>query len=250
MPPIPALAQKLEQMQTLRKIVSRPFEGPKKQKVKARATLGLLMIALLSNGLSADFYAVMYLGGISLRGWNQDRWKRLGLRRFLDHGLVPVLAEAWKVEYVIPHAKTLQGESPREISAKGTLCYGIKNVRVKPRGQRPSIYLLNLIRQETPESAELKAFARFFPPCSTVRATSLSEIHTVHDSLLKLIEENGVQNLPLDSVTSRLTGPDLQNVCYFLACFERSKHIVERLKAVIPLFPREPPKNSKNPEND
>lgn len=221
-------------LEQLRRFVARPFVGIQHQLVMSRATLGLLMLAIISNTLSADMYAAMFLGGITLRGDDDYRWDRLRLRRFLNRLVSRQLARSDKIIYnAMPRQVGLDYEWDT-LPPKGLVSVnGIKYIRVKPRGPTSSLYKLKLAQLYNPE---FRKFLLLHKPCREVIDITLSEIRSVQSSLQKLIEVNQLRDVKLDPVTTRLTGQDLHTVAYFLACFEKSRYIVRRLTAVIPLF--------------
>jgi hypothetical protein len=110
---------------------------------------------------------------------------------------------------------------------------------MKPRGQKLSLYFLNIPKQATSMTNAFRRVLRSHVPCPERISAAQSEIRSVMSSLHELIEDNQIWEISFDPIVERLTDQDIQNVAYLLACFEKSRRIEKRLQAIIPLFPIE-----------
>jgi hypothetical protein len=224
-------------------VVSSPFRGFESQAFKARAFLGLLVLALVPGQLGTDFYALMYIAGISLRGRDEHRWKRRRLRRFVENLVEKGVVGAEKAVYSDVKIR-LRGEpigTQDHVPAKGIICWvGMKYAR-RPRGRRPKTYWLKLPKLDTPHAEALDlALSESDQPHPSVISRVSSEVQTVHNFLRDLLRENQVGEVegPADLISAELEQSFADRVAYVLGCFETSRGIAKRLCAIMPLLPR------------
>jgi hypothetical protein len=244
-----SLFETLAELHKLSKVVSHPIRRLDRLAFKARALIGLLILALLPFPLGVDFYGIMYMSGISLRGRDEDRWKRRRLRRFVMNLVKMGLLHAEKIIYY--DDKLVHGTELRpyaDLSARGIVCpVGVRRVSSKPRGRSPKTYQLKLSASGTRRSQEANLeFSTIRRPDPSFLKRAAKEIHTVHGFARTLIEENGIDDqvetlVALDMVRMQLR-KHTERVAYLLGIFENTRAIVMRLVAILPLF--EPVKDS------
>lgn len=261
----PNRVQFVRTLEILNEIVLKPPSRLQESRYLARAILGFVMLAALESSLSLDFYAVMTLAGIELRGMvkpvtrggkrvlvhvlpDPEQAKRKKLKRLVERLSIEVTAVLKRVPayYVTPKAlpQGQQNDFLDRVPPIGLVCYkGVIHVMRKPKGKSiEHMYTLGEIEfsREMKEIGEEIVIRNGENMNPSLLETCAEDVKSMHETILSLLRENklghertaGIKLGRFTSTTDGLIG----RIAYLYACFERPRKVKEWLPVAIRLL--------------